>query len=92
MIEVEDTLRRLLEAVTIRARVGHDRVQYASAAERDAILAEYAPFLEADMGLARECLRQAQLIGISDVHQALHTTVVDHEMLDEAVEYAERRR
>lgn len=52
------------------------------------LLADWQAFLETDLDIFTEIMKQARLVGVDSVHRTLHGQPgVDSEMLDEAVEY-----
>ncbi len=60
--------------------------------EANELLAPWFRNMEADLEMLREVVRQGRLLGVQDVHHRLHGRPgVDHEMLDEAVEFGADR-
>lgn len=56
--------------------------------EQNDLLEPFVPTLVGAAGMLRECCHQYRLLGVTRVHQQLHGQPgVDHEMLDQAVEF-----
>lgn len=64
-----------------------------SPSELELLLLPYAPHMEAQVRMIVEVAQRARLEGIEDVQAKLHEAdALDHEMVDQAIEYATIRR
>ena len=87
------TVRRIVEASYLRilCRFSNRQPARLSQAERLELLEPHEGALEHDLGLLREVVRQAWVGGVQGVHAQLHNTDgVDHEMLDQAIEFSDQ--
>jgi hypothetical protein len=86
------TTRRILEQAYLRAIVGPSGTPPADEVIQQERLVHYAPFIEAQMMQLQEVLQLAGNAGAQRLHNALHNRPgIDHEMLDEAIDFAEER-
>lgn len=88
-----ETARRIVEATYLRVlcKLGHRDPARLTEGERADLLEPWQAAVEHDVRLHREVIRQAQIGTADGIHAALHAAPgIDHEMLDQAVEYAGR--
>ena len=87
---ITETAEQVLRRAVLRAVAG-DTLHGMEDHERDAAMEPYEQTVQDAMVMLRECIAQAAMEGANSVHRSLHAQPgVDHEMLDEAVEYAPR--
>lgn len=87
--QVAETSRRILADLVARVVFG-DRYDSVTDAERAAVAERYEGLIEGAARMVDECLAQAGAEAIQTVHKALHdNTILEPEMLDQAIEYAE---
>ena len=89
---LEATIWRILRVIYLRVelkvRSDHRTPVELTLEEGNDILSPWFPVMQTDLDILKECVHQGRLLGVNDVHSRLHGAEgVDHEMLDQAVEY-----
>jgi hypothetical protein len=88
--QIDATAWRVIRDVALIAllRPAGRKPSQLSLQEQNDALEPLIPTLVGAHGMLRECVRQALLLGVQRVHHSLHGQPgVDHEMLDEAVDF-----
>ena len=89
---IEVTIWRVLRVVYLRvelkARSDHRTPAELTLEDANGMLEPWFEVMQTDLDILKECVHQGRLLGVTDVHTRLHGQPgVDHEMLDQAVEY-----
>ena len=86
------TARRILEASYLRVicRMSGKKPADLAQEDQDAALEQWQGAITHDLELFREVIRQGWIGAVEEVQTNLHATVLDHEMVDQAIEYAGR--
>lgn len=88
MDDVGQSVRRALEQLAIAVATGKSP-DHLSETQQELMIEIHGPAIEQAMGVLQECLRLASSAGATAMHEGMHRAEgVDHEMLDQALEYA----
>lgn len=83
----EATLWRVVRAIHLRVLES----VAGKATDREAVLERYHVEMESDVAVLNACLAESFRAGVQAVHTRLHGAEgVDHEMLDQTIEYARK--
>lgn len=84
---VRDTVARLVRGIHVDAARARDELQHGVSAED--VLAQHAHLVERDVEAVYAVALEAYRRGVDAMHAGMHRSEgVDHEMLDQAMQYA----